>query len=66
MQITLKHYRPETWKKVEKNYPAVMSYMKKVFNTNAFKESKYSSDTVVWGWDNARKAKKEGGKACAV
>jgi len=40
---------------IDKDFPKVRSYMNAIFDRDSFKSTTYPKETVVWGWENARK-----------
>jgi len=40
---------------IDNDFPMVRSYMNAIFDRDSFKSTIYPKETVVWGWENARK-----------
>lgn len=64
MDIALKHYYPNSHDKVSAQFPHVLKYMNHMYNTAAFKTTKYPSETMIHGWTVARS--QSSSKACGV
>lgn len=53
MDIALKEFYPEIHDKM-KTFTALNCYMETIFNEQAFKDSSYPKETILWGWSAAR------------
>jgi len=53
MSVGLKEFKSNVID-IATSFPAVEKYMQTMFNRESFLNTMYSSETVVWGWNNAR------------
>jgi len=52
LNVGSKHFKQ---KDILIQFPALSEYMNSVFHRPSFVESSYPKETVIWGWNNARK-----------
>merc|ERR1712117_169646 len=55
LKVTLMAFNPELAMKLPSELWYLDAYMTRMFAHPAFNEAKYPEETVVWGWENARK-----------
>ena len=56
LSVTLKAFNPDLAERFPKEFAHLQAYMDDAFAHAAFKETQYPVETVLWGWNNARKA----------
>jgi len=55
LKVTLMQFNPELAMRLPSELWYLDAYMTKVFAHRAFNETKCPEETVIWGWENARK-----------
>ena len=55
LKVTLMAFNPELAMRLPSELWYLDAYMTRMFAHPAFVGTKYPEDTVIWGWENARK-----------